>query len=158
MLRALGPRAQSARLLTSHCVTCMSSPSQQRSIDDTIDTFLVGTPLSTQEVNRAITAVPVETVGRSTQTRARETKFESAASCVMRSERIRQEVQVQSKVWQVVIDYTAIAKILTRCQNIELWREAPKVHSPQKVNAVRSTSACKTSLISDACLRLVEWV
>jgi hypothetical protein len=54
----------------------------------------------------------------------------------MRSERIRQEVQVQSKVWQVVIDYTAIAKILTRCQNIELWREAPKVHSPQKVNAV----------------------
>jgi hypothetical protein len=37
MLRALGPRAQSARLLASHCVTCMSSPSQEISIDDTID-------------------------------------------------------------------------------------------------------------------------
>jgi hypothetical protein len=40
MLRALGPRAQSARLLASHCVTCMSSPSPKESIDDTIDTSL----------------------------------------------------------------------------------------------------------------------
>jgi hypothetical protein len=32
MLRALGPRAQSVRLLTSHCVTCMSSPTA-RAID-----------------------------------------------------------------------------------------------------------------------------
>jgi hypothetical protein len=37
-------------------VTCMSSPTYMRSIDDTIDRDYVGTPLSTQEVDRAITA------------------------------------------------------------------------------------------------------
>jgi hypothetical protein len=92
MLRDLGPVAYTPRLLGSHCVTCMSSPSSQRSIDVTIEHSIDMEHLSQlKRWTEPSLPVPVP-AGRSTQTRASEAKFESAASCVMRSERIRQEV------------------------------------------------------------------
>jgi hypothetical protein len=133
MLRALGPRAQSVRLLTSHCVTCMSSPSNNRSIDDTIESQLRwNTSLNSRGVTESSCRFQLVPAGRSTLTRASEAKFESAASCVMRSERIRQEVQcipegLASRVW-----LHCLAKILTRCQNLKTLARSAKGSAPAK--------------------------